>query len=327
MDPATQQKLNELCTDYQAVVGHPFLHFYCPLLFQDDETVLCRAHIVNKAFADSARAWTVQRADVDNFYGRMFEGEFVNIQYWRKQSPDEAIADPVLSKKLRPAIFLGGRAVQHFVARGPVPEDFTEAVTSDKIRLGLKIHPIEAVKAISEGCQVQIAQDVRLPALVSLLKAAHLTLFQLLGYRYALSAGGHFLGKTVLGDFYIQNHVLSKGDVLKNAAAHFGKFANLVRPVLASPVELQGTVTDHFLFVCSCDAQTPWALIVFVRTSDRLHAVLVPVLESESAAVRFAEFLQSDGGRIRANRCHFEEDTWKQSRQSEMLVWPKAELL
>lgn len=328
MDPATRRKLDELRSDYEAVVGSPFSHFYCPIVCRDEDVDLCRAHIVNRAFPESSRNWTVQRTDVDNFYGRIFEGDFVDIQYHLEQSPDQIIVDPDLAKKLRPEILLDSKVVRHFVARGPVPDRFTEAVVGGpcgEIRLGLKIHPDDAWAAMSKGCQILIERDIRLPALVSLLKAAHLTLFEMLGYSYALSAGGVFLGRTVLGDFFLQNRDRSRADILKNAASHFREFANMARPVLSPATTVQGTVTDRFLFVCR-EGQTPWAFIVFIRTSDLLHAVLVPVLEVPSAAAHFVKFLRGEGGPIQANRCRFEGGKWLAAKDSETLMWPKTEL-
>lgn len=236
--------------------------------------------------------------------------------------------DRELSNKFRPQVLFGGELVPHFVVRGPVPDHFTEAIIGGPkgaIRLGLKIHPDHAPAAMSKGCEILIEKDIRLPALVALLKAAHLTLFDMLGYRYALSAGGSFLGWTVLGDFFLQNRDLSKADVLKNASSHFRKFANMVRPVLPPATTVQDTVTDRFLFVCQCEAQPPWALIVFIRTSNLLHAVVVPVFEVPSAAARFVTFLRGEGGPIEVNRCRFEGDKWLAAKQPETLMWPKAE--
>jgi len=76
MNAVLKRKLDRLRSDYQAVTGSPFSHFYCPILYQDDNAELCEAHIVNKAFAESDRSSTVQRTDVDNFYGRCFEADF-----------------------------------------------------------------------------------------------------------------------------------------------------------------------------------------------------------------------------------------------------------
>ena len=213
------------------------------------------------------------------------------------------------------------------MAHDPVPGHFTEAIVGGpygEIRLGLKIHPNDAATAISKGCQIAIEKDIRLPALVSLLKAAHLTLFEMLGYRYPLSPGGFFLGQTVLGDFFLQNRGRSKADILKNAASHFSEFANMVRPVSSPATTVQETMSDRFLFVC--EAQTPWAFIVFIRTSDLVHAVLVPVLEAPSAAARFMSFLCGDGGPIKARRCRFDDGKFQAARDPETLMWPKAGL-
>ena len=326
MATTIERRLDELRSDYEAVTGNPFSYFYCPILFQDDATRLCRAHIVNHAFVESSRTWTVQRADIDSFYGSMFEADFVTIQDW-KHTPDQIIADPSLSQRLRPEILLGGEVVQHFVANGPVPDHFTEAVAGGGIRLALKVHPDDAAAAISRGCEMRLGKDARLPALVSLLKAAHLTLFDLLGYRYALSTGGRFLGRTVLGEFFLHNQGLSKADVIKNAVSHFSGFANMVRPLDDAPIEVLGTVSDGLFLACFCEPQTLWAYVVFIRTSDRLHGVLVPILEEPSAEARFATFLQGECGPIRAHHCRVVGNKFTLKEQPDILEWPRSEFL
>jgi len=67
-----------------------------------------------------------------------------------------------------------------------------------------------------------------------MLKAAHLTMFQMLGYRYALSAGGYFLGRDVLGEFFIKNRGQTKADILANVQSYFREFANMMRPAESS---------------------------------------------------------------------------------------------
>jgi hypothetical protein len=196
----------------------------------------------------------------------VFESDFVDVQYLGKDIPQDVVGNRELSRKLRPKIRVAGETVPHFVANGPVPGHFTEAVINSStgpVRLGLKIHPDDMPAAASRGCEVVIEKDIRLPALVSLLKAAHLTLFQMLGYRYALSAGGHFLGRTVLGDFFLANRDNPRQKVLENARSHFLEFVNMARPVLTAPTESQGTLSDGFVFVCRCDDDAPWAFIVF----------------------------------------------------------------
>src|SRR5260221_5330298 len=121
-----------------------------------------------------------------------------------------------------------------------------------------------------------ISKVVRIQAFVSLIKAAHLTLFELLGYRYALSSGGQFVGRQILGEFFLQNRDKPKGEVLANAQPFFRKFATMSRPIV-NPVDFQGTISDGRLLACrENSADDPWALIVIVKTSRMLHSVMVP---------------------------------------------------
>jgi hypothetical protein len=295
MDYEVEHKLETLRSDYQELTGKPFLQFFCPILFRDEDVALCRAHIVNSAFPDSCRRWTVQRSDVDNFYGSAFESDFVDLQYRGQHLTDTAITDPLLSKKLRPKVFIKGEKVEHFIASGPIPAHFTEVHVNGPngpVRLGLKIRPDETLSTAE--WRIAIEKDVRLAALVSMLKAAHLTLFEMLGYRHALSAGGYFLGRNVLGEFFLGNKGRSKAEIIANGLSHFREFANMMRPVLNPPLDLRGTAADQFVFVCRCDADTPWGIIVFIKTSHLVHSVLVPVLECEGAAARFMAFLKGE---------------------------------
>jgi len=325
MSGEIQRKLRTLRSDYLEVTGKPFANFFCPVLFRDEEVPLCRAHILNAAFPNSSRNWTVQRADVDNFFGHAFESDFVDIQYQDQSIAERALGDPTLSRKLRPRIRIDGEEVEHFITTGPIPTHFTEARVegpSGPVRLGLKIHPDDAPDIAR--WQIVVEKDIRLAALVSALKAAHLTLFEMLGYRYALSAGGYFLGHDVLGNFFLKNKGKNKADLIVNGLSHFREFANMMRPLLTPPPDLKGTAADQSVFVCRCDGDIPWGIIVFVKTGDLVHSVLVPVLDSESAAARFMTFLRGQGCTIRANRCRLEGQKWFGAKDHELLKWPTA---
>ena len=80
MNENFQQKLDMLNADYAQIKGQPFSHFFCPILFRDEDVELCKAHVVNQAFPEAPQDWTIQRKDVDNFYVSIFESEFVAIQ-------------------------------------------------------------------------------------------------------------------------------------------------------------------------------------------------------------------------------------------------------
>jgi len=85
-----------------------------------------------------------------------------------------------------------------------------------------------------------------------------------------------------------------------------------------------GTTADQIVYVCRCDGDTPWGIVVFVRTAHMVHSVIVPVLETENAAARFMSFLRGEGCRIRANRCRFDGKRWFGAKDHGFLEWPTA---
>lgn len=250
---AVKRKLAELQTDFAAVAGHPFEYFHCPILWRDEETDLCQAHIINQAFRDAGGHWTIQRKDVDGFYGAMFESDFVVLQERGKHQPLDVLTDKNLARRLRPKLVVDGKEVDHYATDNTIPATFSELHVGGKqksVRFAMKLEPSETLAALGGNWEIHIERDVRLAAVGSLLKAAHLTLFDLLGYQYGLSAGGHFLGRTILGDFFLANEKKPKSTVVANAQTHFSEFVNMVRPIVSAPTGLKGTVNDGLFYLC-----------------------------------------------------------------------------
>jgi len=326
ISPLEKQR-RRLQINYKEVVGMPFMYFYCPILFRDENVKLCKAHLVNAAFPGSKR-WTIQRKDVDNFFGSVFESDFTNIQH-RGKTPEEIILDPSLARRIRPKFVVDGSPVDHFFPTGPVPQKYSLLSIDGKsgpVQYGLKISPSKALTVAKASWQVHVDKDLRIPAIVSVLKAAHLIMFHMLGYRYALGPGGHFLGKTVLGNFFLQNATRSRKEVLANAVSYFREFAHLVRPVIKAPDTVKGTVADQLVFLCK-SAAAIWAILVFVRTSHLLHAVLVPVFQDPIGAKCFVAFISGPNEKLEGHMGRFKGDHWEYAEQKQTLVWPKTGIL
>ncbi len=327
MNKAALTKLETLRSDFQSVVGRPFDHFYCPILFKDEKTRLCRGHVVTEGFVGADRSWTIQRADVDSFFGSFFESEFLAIQERGKHDLLDLVKTPKLSRLLRPKIYVDGREVEYYVPDGPVPSSHSEVTLHQEdrptARLAFKLHPTEILSSQQAKWEVGLARDLRLPALVTLLRSAHLTLFELLGYRYALSASGHFMGNDVLGTFFKENVGKPKGEVLSAAKEHFPEFVNLVRPVLKAPPNITGTSADKLMYLCTATPHA-WAFLLFVRAGRDMHAVLVPVLEDAEGAARFVSFLKNSAPRFEVKLAKFAGEQWEVSKDSAMFSWPAA---
>lgn len=67
MSTQVENRLKFLSADNESVTGRSFKHFFYPILYRDEDTELCRAHVINRAFKESNHSWTVQRADVDSW--------------------------------------------------------------------------------------------------------------------------------------------------------------------------------------------------------------------------------------------------------------------
>jgi hypothetical protein len=290
MDAGLARRLEELKRDHQVVTGKPFEHFTCPLLFRDEPAPLCRGHIVPEAFGPGP--WTVQRADVDSFFGSLFEAQFADMRH-RDATPDVALSDKTLARTLRPRFEVDGRVIEHYPTSGPVPSHHSSITLVTPLgpkTFGLKIPPDELASLKVGRWQTVIEHDMRLSAFVSLLKAAHLTLFERTGYGYALSPSGRFLGGEVLGAFYEANAKLTvREEVLKNARRHFRRFATMMRPVQSDGLPFGGTAVDGTLFLSKLDGP---GTVVLMRVGADLHAVLVPNFTDPEGRTRFDEFLQ-----------------------------------
>ena len=157
---------------------------------------------------------------------------------------------------------------------------------------------------------------------MSILKAAHLIVFETLGYRYALSAGGILLGYDILGKFFLQNHKLAREEILANAETHFAEYASLVRPVMNPEAVLLDTENDGTMYIC--EGLSQWAFLVFVRTTDLVHAALVPLIDTPDAAAQFVRFLKSNGGVIHTRRCHFDGELFRMAPDTQKMIWPES---
>jgi hypothetical protein len=235
--------------------------------------------------------------------------------------------DKDLSRKLQPRVTIDGVPVEYYRPAGRVPPTHSELIFSAEgkptTRLAIKLSPNDLLAAIGRSIQVHIERDLRLPALVSLLKAAHLTMFEMVGYEYGLSAGGHFVGHEILGRFFLENRGEKKPVITERANSHFRQFANLVRPVQSAPSELRGTASDRFLYLCTSSSGA-WAFVILVRTGEQMHAVLLPVMEDPDNAARFVAFLENPAPRFEVRLTRFAGDHWEGSPEPQTFIWPEA---
>lgn len=269
----------------------------------------------------NTRSWTIQRKDVDGFFGSYFESDFVKIEYKDNEiRPDQVVSNAKLSKKFKLKILIGDELIEYYFTSGVIPSNHSAVRISeqkDAPFLVLK-KPLES---IPENIEIEVNADLRLSAVVSLIKAGFLTLFEMLGYRYSMSPGGKFIGHDVLGTFYKNNkNIKDKATILLNARKFFEKYVNLVRPVDNMPIDINGTCKDKKFFLCINNGSV-WGCIVFIKISEALHAVLLPLFENQVGKTVFHNFLISPGD-ITAKLGTFNGASWVLSKQNHKMFWP-----
>jgi hypothetical protein len=116
-------------------------------------------------------------------------------------------------------------------------------------KLVIKKAPDE-VKAFHAGDMqvVAVPPATFVPAIIaSVLKAAHLTMFNLIGYKHVLSTAGLYLAG-ILRDFYEKFKNSKKRSLADELAAAFRPHASLISPmILKTPSVLAGTAIDNRL--------------------------------------------------------------------------------
>jgi hypothetical protein len=330
-----EENLKVLREDYARVEGKSFDHFFCPILFKDEDVPLCMGHIVNEAIPNSFGGCVVQRQDVDNWYGALAEADFVNHIQIRSMNPDEILGDPSSRRKYRPQMVVNGEVWEHYEYQG---EKFPDHHTPVSFQIGkekfipwvVKKQPEEIEAQEQFPVELRLGKDCRLAAFVSLVKAAHLTLFKRMGYSYALSPSGQAIGHGMLGKFFKdQGHYGRRKprEALKDAAEFFRPHVNMMRTIDgfrgSTP---RGTVEDGRADFCVTAGGKRFGVIVWVRTNSLYYAVLMPFFDDVEGAVAYDKFMTNSDTVLRVQRCQFEADRILVSQQRRETVWPKGDV-
>ena len=218
------------------------------------------------------------------------------------------LIDRTLAKKLRPSIRIDGKPIVFTSQPSPFPGKFVRVELGkgpNAPAIGLKMSQQEMIESASKQWALAMLNDVRIHALVSVLKAAHLTLFHILGYRYALTAAGRFLGPDILGRFHKMSAGREKKEVQDTAWPYFREYEIMFRPILRSAGQL-GTVTDRKHLVCHTTSGEIWAQIVIVNAGYQMHAVMVPELSSADLADTFIDFRKNDNEHIQVSTAEYD---------------------
>ena len=189
--------------------------------------------------------------------------------------------------------------------------------------------PEELLESVSANWEIEVDCDLRVPAIISLIKAAHLSLFDVLGYRYALSLSGIFAGKDILGRFFLENHFKSRDEIRKAAFSYFREYQHMVRPFVNPNLGLVGSISDLTFLCCMGSGDQIWGLIVFVRTVDKVHGILLPEFGNADMAATYLDFLKNGNDTIHVTTATYDREhgRWLINPNRQRVTWPKTGIL
>ena len=191
------EALAKLQADYQRVTGVPCPEFYCPIMNQSETGTrgLMDGHILPQCIKSAARATVIQRADVDNVFGKIEAvlGDSLNRPHYDL---------PELYKRAQGLTITGmsGSPAPAFFASPKASPPFPQIGLTDK--KGATIAAPFVKTPVGRAAEYDGPVDVEgelvwsVPALaVSLIKSAHLALFRLVGYRWVFDPAGQYVGR------------------------------------------------------------------------------------------------------------------------------------
>jgi hypothetical protein len=329
-----KQHLGPLRADYAKVTGTPFEHFYCPLLCRDEGVEVCMGHVISKTWPNCCRSVVPQRGDIDHWYGSIAEAEFGTMLEARAAGLVGVVTDDKLFKQVKPKILVDGEECRYYPYREgkSAPQhthiELAPEASDEVVRLVLVKSPAQMAQDQGKRWSMVVERDWRPPVIVSVIKAAYLTLFKLLGYGYALSAGGLEIGRYTLGRFFEENYGKSREEVRGAIPKFFQPYRHVVRPVRefggAAP---RGTIEDNIVGICLGSSGRPFAMMVFVRIDRDVFAVLMPAFNNADSLDAYRSFRETDEDRwLNVSEGVFrpEQGHWEACEQPFRAFWPRA---
>lgn len=274
------EKYNQRYFDY---TGWHAKHFYCPITHEDIETEYCKGHILADSLGNSGM-WVPQREDVDNLFGEAVEGDFSKIVQDRRKSTGEILTNFKLRKRHRPQILCDGDVVPHYFSKsGNVPEGHTAFTMSGPTEtdeyLIVKMDSDEVMRLHAKPVEVLIDRDYRPEVIASVLKAAHLTMFRLFGYRHVFSYSGYILSD-LLGKFFKAAKDSDRKEWKALVEDHFLKANAYISPMWTEPDSgVRGSLLDQNFLMGMGSSEGPFTVGVIVPAGQDLFVVFLPTNE------------------------------------------------
>lgn len=281
--------LEAYLADFASCASYRPTDFFCPILLEESPCVeLIDGHVLPQSLRTASRATVLQRKDVDNFFGHTVEAElvgFVNsVAYTKSEFLERAKGVSIVSETAGPlALFTPNPKSSPPFPRIGLRDSKGQTIATPHVK-----GTLDDLGGSSGMAEVQGTMSFHKPSIdAAMLKAAHLALFKLAGYQWALSAAGQYASKP------LRQFVRSSGS-RSDVEAMFGGFSSAFHVIL-SPSFPFDTLADSKVILhdkLSDPGQAdPFAISCVFSVNARLLFVTLPFsLEENGFPHRLDEY-------------------------------------
>src|SRR4051794_22968633 len=100
----------------------------------------------------------------------------------------------------------------------------------------------------------------------------------------------------------------------------------MVRLIMPGTTDMEGTLTDGLVSLCTDAEGESWAVIIFIKTGEQRSAMLIPYPDNEASFGTYRDFLKNDNEQLQVRRGVFEGHQWTFEKELRPLHWPKTTL-
>lgn len=266
-------ELHAFQKDFEAATGESWQGFFCPITYEHGiGEGLMDGHILPEKIKKAVRTTVIQRSDVDNKFGSTVEPaliDFVNsLKYTKEEILNKAKSVTVTTDD--------GAKADTFVASPKASPPFPKVGLLDDGKVIGSPHVRISPEDLGAKGQLQVEGRMEMSASActcTMLKAAHLAMFKLMGYRYIFEPHGELVGRQLAA-------FLNDLDPKSNAAQYFAKFEGCWNFISGDNFPFE-TLRDRRVLIHTESKAGPFGMSCAFKMNDKTFIVTTPFCPHE----------------------------------------------
>ena len=306
------EQIKELKDDFNLTTGSTLSKgFICPFTYTYTEDTSW-GHILPEKLFNTNRSKIMQWSSIDSWYGSYFESGFINatelINLEHKVGKENVILSVLNNKKLFKAA--NKEANIKGIKGTPYKKKNDQHLYFRFTTSGIEKDKLDSIKQ-AVSINISIDFDYSIHELVSLIKAASLTMFYKFGYACIYSVPFVFIGQEYIGKFYLNNHYLMKKErdtILQNSKIIFKDITNTIGTLNDEPHFTESAfILENNLFYICANNNTMWGWMFLFKIHNKVRFVILPAFDDKYGMYAYNQYLKTGIGIDKLYLCEITE--------------------